>query len=185
MIWNPKPNPAFENSDKIIFTPSGSKAYDTDVNVNTEYDMNHKRPATAAAVLAFEKNTLTKKQKAVVAMLYTTKNINSGRKLEYEKTATLLPCQEYVSMIIISKEDIIMQTIERTNQAHHCSQFGTPTIFIASFNCISFSNVMNLTVFTAGYTKLSMIISEMRCSRPVSSLSSVYLGYGYRFGVNQ
>lgn len=82
MIWNPKAMPALDNNDRNIFRGRGKRAYDTDVNVNTEYVMNHKRPETAAAVLALAKNTLIMKQKAVVAMLYTVMYINRGIKLE-------------------------------------------------------------------------------------------------------
>lgn len=50
--------------------------------------MNHVRPATAAAVFAFEKNTLSIKQYVVIVILNTNKNIQIVVQSEWVNTDT-------------------------------------------------------------------------------------------------
>lgn len=55
-----------------------------------------------------------------------------------------------LSKMTISVIDIIMNAIDLMNHPSQCNQFGSPIIFIASFNCFSFSIAMNRTVLMQG-----------------------------------
>ncbi len=84
------------------------------------------------------------------------------------------------------------------NHAVQWSQLGNPIIFIASFNCFSFSVVMyciikklsleskdyefqrglTLTILMQGYTKLRRMKIETRVCSPCSRISNTKGGYG-------
>lgn len=154
-------------------------AYDWYVNVYGAKNKNHIRPDTAAAVFDLLKNTLSMKQKAQVTMLKTKKKNQMADQLEYVNTATGGPgYQGTFSRTTIIDVDIVMNSIDRTNQLDQCSQLARPMTFMASFSWRSFSTAMNLTVFVQVYTKLSIMMSGTIDSNPVSRLSWMYGGYG-------
>lgn len=82
-------------------------------------------------------------------------------------------------MTIIDIE-IIMYIIVLTNHPVQCNQFGKPIIFMDSFNCLSFSIAINLTVLMHGYKKLDKIINDTNDSKPCKRISCIYGGYGKR-----
>lgn len=136
----------------------------------------------------------------VVAILYTNRNTHKTDQLENVKTATSVPSYHFIlTRNTMKVTDMVINTIDFMNHADQCNQFGSPIIFMASFNCFSFSVVINykfklindrfmmlsndynmftLTKLIHGYTKLNNIIIETNCFNPSSNGSYVYGGYG-------
>lgn len=89
-----------------------------------------------------------------------------------------------LSNITINVIETVINSIVLTNHPDQCSQFGKPIIFIASFNCFSFSVAINFTVLIVEYTKLNIITNGTIASKPSSKISKMNFGYGNRYKRN-